>query len=304
MCLIELRDRVLMLTALEKRMQFMQSEILKAKDEVASQLRNYERESKDVERLQKDSFSTFLFKLVGKYEDKLEKEQRDEINAKINYDRAVTHLEQLENERRELGTRITNLRLEAKIFETELDSRRQQLAGKLSEPTGIHFAWLEDQRNDIISQITVIEEAQRVAARAKSTAKKVAKSLESAESWATFDVFGGRGVITNMAKYSHIDDAEEQFNILSHDLRELRDEINDVQGLTEISSGQRAVDFWFDNIFTSLSVRQKIVDNAGQIENLITGIKRAEYALKEKLSEKEKELAKNRQQEEELLLSI
>jgi len=293
-----------MLTALEKRMQFMQSEILKAKDEVASQLRNYERESKDVERLQKDSFSTFLFKLVGKYEDKLEKEQRDEINAKINYDRAVTHLEQLENERRELGTRITNLRLEAKIFETELDSRRQQLAGKLSEPTGIHFAWLEDQRNDIISQITVIEEAQRVAARAKSTAKKVAKSLESAESWATFDVFGGRGVITNMAKYSHIDDAEEQFNILSHDLRELRDEINDVQGLTEISSGQRAVDFWFDNIFTSLSVRQKIVDNAGQIENLITGIKRAEYALKEKLSEKEKELAKNRQQEEELLLSI
>jgi len=304
MSLIELRDRILMLPALEKRMQSMQGEIQKAKDEVASQLRKYERESKDVERLQKDSFSTFLFKLVGKYEDKLEKEQRDEINAKINYDRTVTHLEHLESERRELDTRITNLKLEAKIFETELDSRRQKLAGKLSEPNGIHYAWLEDQRNDIISQITVIEEALRVAARAKATAKKVAKSLESAESWATFDVFGGRGVITHMAKYSHIDDAEEQFNILSHDLRELRDELNDIQGLTEISSGQRTVDFWFDNIFTSLSVRQKIVDNAGQIENLITGIKQAEYALKGRLAERQKELDKNRQQEEELLLSI
>lgn len=304
MCLTELRDRVLMLNVLEKRMQAMRSETTKAKDEVARQLRNYERESKDVERLQKDSFSTFLFKLVGKYEDKLEKEQRDEINAKINYDRAVTHLEQLENERRELGTRITNLKLEAQIFETELDNRRQMLAGKLSEPTGIHFAWLEDQRNDIISQITVIEEALKVAVRAKNTAKQVAKSLESAESWATFDVFGGRGVITHMAKYSHIDDAEEKFNILSHDLRELRDEIGDIQGLTDISSGQRAVDFWFDNIFTSLSVRQKVADNAGQIKNLIGGIRQAENALKEKLSEKEKEFAKNRQQEEELLLSI
>jgi len=304
MCLTELRDRVLMLNALEKRMQSMRSEILKAKDEVERQLRNYERESKDVERLQKDSFSTFLFKLVGKYEDKLEKEQRDEINAKINYDRAMTHMEQLENERRELGTRITNLKLEAAIFETELDNRRQKLAGKLSEPTGIHFAWLEDQRNDIISQITVIEEALKVAVRAKNTAKQVAKSLESAESWATFDVFGGRGVITHMAKYSHIDDAEEKFNILSHDLRELRDEIGDIQGLTDISSGQRAVDFWFDNIFTSLSVRQKVADNASQIKNLISGIKQAENALKEKLSEKEKEFAKNRQQEEELLLSI
>jgi len=293
-----------MLNVLEKRMQAMRSETTKAKDEVARQLRNYERESKDVERLQKDSFSTFLFKLVGKYEDKLEKEQRDEINAKINYDRAVTHLEQLENERRELGTRITNLKLEAQIFETELDNRRQMLAGKLSEPTGIHFAWLEDQRNDIISQITVIEEALKVAVRAKNTAKQVAKSLESAESWATFDVFGGRGVITHMAKYSHIDDAEEKFNILSHDLRELRDEIGDIQGLTDISSGQRAVDFWFDNIFTSLSVRQKVADNAGQIKNLIGGIRQAENALKEKLSEKEKEFAKNRQQEEELLLSI
>ena len=304
MCLTELRDRVLMLNTLEKRMQSMRSEITKAKDEVSRLLRNYERESKDVERLQKDSFSTFLFKLVGKYEDKLEKEQRDEINAKINYDRAVTHLEQLENERRELGTRITNLKLEAKIFETELDNRRQKLAGKLSEPTGIHFAWLEDQRNDIISQITVIEEALKVAVRAKNTAKQVAKSLESAESWATFDVFGGRGVITHMAKYSHIDDAEEKFNILSHDLRELREEIGDIQGLTDISSGQRAVDFWFDNIFTSLSVRQKVADNAGQIKNLIDGIRQAENALKEKLSEKEKEFAKNRQQEEELLLSI
>ena len=91
MCIVELRDRILMLPSLEKRMKFMLDEIRKAEDDVSNLLRKYERESRDVERLQKDSFSAFLFRLIGKYEDKLEKEQREEINAKIDYDRAVTH---------------------------------------------------------------------------------------------------------------------------------------------------------------------------------------------------------------------
>ena len=111
-----------------------------------------------------------------------------------------------------------------------------------------------------------------------------------------------------MAKYSYIDEAEKNFNILSHDLRELRTELSDVQGLTvagltEISSGQRSVDFWFDNIFTDLSVRSKIIDNAKQINELTKNITSAESALKSKLNEKEKEFIKNQRSEEELLIS-
>jgi hypothetical protein len=309
MCLTELRDRILTLPALEKRMGIMLGEIRKAESEVADRLRVYERESRDTERLQKDSFSAFLFKLIGKYEDKLEKEQREEINAKIDYDRAVVHLETLISEKDELTAQISGLKSEERKYQAELNSRRYELSCKLSEPNGVLYAELEKQRKDILSQITEIEKALKVAYRAKSTAQTTLKSLDSAEGWATFDAFTRGGLISHMAKYSHIDDAEKNFNVLSHNLRELKAELSDVQGLTvgglnEISSGQRAVDFWFDNIFTDLSVRSQIKDNIEQINRLIRNINTVESKLKTKKRKKERAYSLNRRREEELLVQI
>jgi len=309
MQMFELRDRISTLPMLEKRMESLKQDIRKAEDEVSSLLRQFECESRDVEVMQKESFSAFLYKLVGKYEDKLEKEQREEFNAKIAYDRATVHFDNLIHEKDELASRISALRMDERTYQRELENRRRELSGKLSEPDGIRYAELENERNAIISQITEIEEALRAANRAMSTAKKIAESLGSAEGWATFDAFTRGGIISHMAKYSHIDEAEENFNVLSHNLRELKSELSDVQGFTvsglsEISSGQRAIDFWFDNIFTDLSVRSQIKDNAEQINRLIKNINKAETALKAKLCEMEREFTRNKRSEEEFLLSI
>jgi len=309
MQILELRDRVLTLPALEKRLAALTQELQNANDEVSNLLRQYKRESLDVERMQQDSFSAFLLRLIGRYEDKLEQEQREEINAKIAYDRAAAHLDHLVREKDALASRISALRADEKAYQRELENRRHELSGKLSQPDGIRYAELEKERNAIISQMTEIEEALRAASRARSTAEKITNSLDSAQGWATYDAFTRGGIISHMAKYSHIDEAEANFNVLSHNLRELKSELSDVQGLTvsgltEISSGQRTIDFWFDNIFTDLSVRGQIRDNAEQVAQLITSIRNAEAMLQAKLRELESALEKNRRSEEELLLSI
>jgi hypothetical protein len=310
MCLFELRDRVLMLPGLEKRRDLLQDLIKKAESEVASQLARYEKESRDVEQIKAGNFSSYLFRLVGKYEDKLEKEQREEINARLEYDRAVAYLDNLALEKEELVSRISALRAEDKIYREELDNKRAGLKNlDNNKAAGVRYVELEEERAEIISQITEIEEALRVAARAKSTAKEISKSLDSAEGWATFDILSRGGIISHIAKYSHIDEAEKNFNVLSALLRELKNELKDVHGLTaaglsEISSTQRAVDFWFDNIFTDLSVRRQIKDNIEQVRQVLGNISLTETALNAKLKEKEKEFAGNRQAEEELLLSV
>ena len=309
MQILELRDRVLTLPALEKRLAALTQELQNANDEVSNLLRQYESESRDMERMQQDSFSAFLLRLIGKYEDKLEQEQREEINAKIAYDRAAAHLDHLVREKDALASRISALRADEKTYQRELENRRHELSGKFSQPDGIRYAELEKERNAVISLMTEIEEALRAASRALSTAEKIANSLDSARGWATYDAFTRGGIISHMAKYSHIDEAEANFNVLSHNLQELKSELGDVQGLTvsgltEISSGQRTIDFWFDNIFTDLSVRGQIRDNAEQVAQLITSIRNAEAMLQAKLRELESALEKNRRSEEELLLSI
>jgi hypothetical protein len=190
-----------------------------------------------------------------------------------------------------------------------MSKRRHELSSKLSEPNGLRYKQLADERSAIVSQAAEIKEALRAVSRAMNTAGKIAKSLDSAEGWATFDAFTRGGIISHMAKYSHIDEAEQNFNVLSHDLMDLKSELSDVHGLSvsglnEISSGQRTIDFWFDNIFTDLSVRGQIKDNAEQISLLLRNLESAESALNAKLREKENELAQNKQREEELLLSL
>ena len=308
MTIHELRDRVLTLPALEKRMSNLRTEILNASQEVSRLLRQYEQESRDVEIIRKESFSAFLFKLIGKYEDKLEKEQREEIDAKLEYDRAAMHLDSLERERDELGARITSLQADNKTYQAQLAQRRNELAGQYSGPESTKYAELEDERKTIISQITEINQALGAASCVRSTAQSALESLKSAEGWATYDAFTRGGIISHVAKYSHIDDAERCFHTLSAQIRNFKSELKDVHGLTtsglsEISSGQRAVDFWFDNIFTDLSVRSKVRDNADQVNDLLRSVNSVESSLKSKLRQMESELQKNKQMEEELLIS-
>ncbi|MCL2172482.1 MAG: hypothetical protein FWB84_02390 [Candidatus Bathyarchaeota archaeon] len=308
--LFELRDRVLMLPTLESSLLSLLNEIEKAQFEVSSLLGQYKQESRDVERIQKESFSSFLLKLTGKYADKLDKERREEIHAKLAYDRAVTHLNSLMHEKDELSGRIFDLQVEKQTYQTELTNRRQKITCQLlTEQKNIQYVKLENERNDIISQITEIKEALSATVSVKCTAKTIIESLNSAESWATYDVFIRGGILSHMAKYSNIDNAEKNFHTLSLQIGNLKTELNDVHNLTapelnEISSTQRTIDFWFDNIFTDLSVRSQIKENTEQVKNLLNNLHTIETVLKSKLKQKETEFTENRQHEEELLLSL
>jgi len=309
MSMLALRDRVLMIPVFEQKLNRLQNNILKSNDDVSRLLQQYEKESRDMERIQNNSLSSFMLKLIGKYDDKLEKEQREEIDAKLAYDRAVTYLESLEQEKNELITSILALQIDKESYQAELTNRRNELAFRQDDLAGVQYANLENERNTIVSQITEIKQALNAAAKVELTAQEALKALESASSWATYDAFMRGGIISHMVKYSRIDNAEQNFHKLSSQLRCLKSELSDVDGLImpelkEISSGQRVVDFWFDNIFTDLSVRRKVNDNAEQISNLLRSIKAIESALKSKLKQSETELDNNRSREEDLLISM
>jgi len=308
MDLVELRDRIQALPALEGKMKALQKEIQNAGGEVSRLLNQYEKERGDVETLQKESLSSFMLKLVGKYEDRLDREQREEINAKIAYDRASDRLENLTQECDMLRRRIADLRKDEQRYQIELADRRAELKNMAGQNAERHLD-LENKRKAIIAQSTEIKEAMRALESARATALRAQESLKSAQGWATYDVFAKGGIISHMAKYSHIVNAEHNFTVLSSQLRSLRKELSDVKGLDayslkEISSTQRAVDFWFDNIFTDLSVRGQIKDNAEQISSIIRSLNRAESTLKSKMRECEARLDANRREEETLLASL
>jgi len=300
-----LRERVLTLPALEQKREHLGEQQQVAEIELKTARRLHERGQQSVDKMQSESLSAFLFRLIGRYEDRLEKVQQDEIHAKVEYDRAVKHLDFLQTEINSLETRLADIRKDETLYKAELNKRRRGLSDNQA------YTEIESKIAEIISQQTEIREAQTVTTRAQNVAASALESLESAESWATFDLFSNGGLITHMAKYSHIDDAEETLHELSSLLRDLQVELGDVHGMDVgdlsgiqgICSAQRGIDLWFDNIFTDWSVKQKVADNADEVQGLIENLAQIQAALTGRLGELGKKLKEVKRREEDFLMN-
>jgi len=286
----EIRNNIAVLPVLRERAEKLRTRIKEAERSVGILLERYKKECLDVEQLKNNSFSAFLLKMVGKYEGRLEKEEQEIIAAKLEYDRACQEVKELKEELREIEDRIIALKDQERIYETEVKKREQMLLNRMNNEASEMYMKLEEEREFIQRQLVEMDEAIRAANRARSTARTVLEHLESAESWATYDVWFKGCIISHMAKYDHIDQAEADFNRLSSQLRDLKKELADINihdspGLTEIDSATRALDFWFDNIFTDLRVRDRIRDSIDQVEyvyeNIINVVKTVEGRKKE-----------------------
>jgi len=273
MKLEEIRNRIEAIPVLEENQKRLKQRIYDAESRVRELLDKYQKESRDVERLKNESLSATLFKLIGQYEKKLEKEIQEELLAKIEYDKAVDRVNELKREWDELNYRICQLKKDKDEYEFELRKREKTILNNVNCDAFLKYGQLERERTELCRQLVETDEAISVANRVMNTINITMHHLEKAKSWATYDVWTNKRFFSHMAKYEHIDNAQQCFSRLSYQLRDLSEELKDV-GLynsfetSEISSATRVLDFWFDNIFTDLNVRNKIVNDIKQLGRL------------------------------------
>lgn len=280
----QIKNNLMMLPVLLDKAEKISQMIKEAKDNVKSLLQKYEKEALDVKKLESDSLSATLLKLFGRYEGKMDKEAKEMIHAKIEYDKATDGVKNLQFELEELRKRIATLEEEKQTYEEEIRNREQLILNTMNNELSNQYKKLVEKEKKLNQQLIEMEEALSAANIVKTTAQSTMEHLVSAENWATYDVWLKGGILSHMAKYEHVDEAEANFNRLSSQLKNLKKELSDIDildipELSGIDSTTRAIDFWFDNIFTDLSVREKIKDDAQEIrrlsdkiDNIITNI--------------------------------
>jgi len=278
--MIELRKQLASVPVLQEKLRMIRNKISDAKESVDCLLKKYEAESLDVEKLQKDSLRTLILKNFGRYEDKLDKESDEMLAAKLEYDKACVRLNELKASRSEIENRAAQLNRDRGIFEDELKRREAAVKSNTDNAVSIKYKELEAEQDALAKRLVETEEAKRAAERALSTAGSALEHLRSAENWATYDAWTRGGIISHIAKYEHIDNAEEDFHRLNSQLEDLGKELQDISlsgipSIDGIDSTTRTVDFWFDNIFTDLNVRGRIGDDYDRMSELhdrISGI--------------------------------
>lgn len=230
--------------------------------------RQLEKENKDVEELERASFSSLLARLTGQMAQKMEKEVQEARIVELRFNDAKRVEKELLDELAKLKDEQYELRNIREEYKTALSMKRDQLTLTQRE----EMDRLQDELHDCQNTIKESEEAIEAGEEAKELVEKAKRSLNSAQNWGFVDMIGALDFIADIAKYQKINEAKQLMNELQTALRRFKTELVDVHFdagfIVNISSFDTMMDFFFDNMFFDFMVQSKINDAKRQIEQI------------------------------------
>lgn len=264
----------------QKIVQAKYRELQSQREEVASRLKELEKakteEQADVDRLEKGGLAAFFYQMAGRMEEKLDKERQEAYAARIRCDAAARELSALDRELGRMKARLNELSGCDRRYQEALVARMQAIKATNS-PAAQELVESETRVMAIKLRQKEIQEAIQAGKAALETARQMQESLDDAEGWSTIDLMGG-GILSDLAKYEHLDQAQEMAEHLQMDLRRFKTELADVEINPEmqvtVDGFLRFADFFFDNFFTDWAVRDHIVQAQEQVQKTQSQIRR------------------------------
>lgn len=154
-------------------------------------------------------------------------------------------------------------------YKQVLKEKREALAASGDE-TAREILELEQRIAYLHVQRGQLEEAYEAGGRAMDVADGIADSLDSASGWATWDLLGG-GLLADIAKHSHMNDAQRGVEQLQMALRNFRTELADVKIDDDLDfqmDGFTSFGDWFlDGLIFDWMAMDHISKSSVQIQN-------------------------------------
>ena len=225
-------------------------------------------EQADVDRLEGRSLPAFFYGVVGKKEEKLDKERQEAYAAAVKYDATARDLAAVEEDIKSNESELQSLSGCEERYEQVLKDKAAAVKSS-GTPEAAFMLRMEERIAYLENQKTEIMEAIAAGNKAKSTADTVLSNLDEAEGWGTWDLLGG-GVISDLAKHSALDNAQELVEQLQVQLRRFKTELADVtiddDMQVNVDGFLRFADYFFDGLFADLAVLDHINESQEQVQ--------------------------------------
>lgn len=254
------------------QLQAMTEELRTQRTNLSAKVRALEtiklEEQSDVERLEGGSLASFFYNVIGKMDERLNKEREEAYAARVKYDAAARELDAVERDLERCTAELGKLHGCEKQYETVL-SEKASAVKAAGGADGEEMLRLEERDAYLENQKRELSEAITAGNHALSTANQVLSSLDSAEGWGTWDLFGG-GLISDLAKHSHLDEAQSAIEHLQSQLRQFKTELADVTIHADLQVNVdgflRFADYFFDGLFADWAVLDKISQSKSQVQ--------------------------------------
>lgn len=228
-------------------------------------------EQHDVARLESLSLTRILATWHGSWDDDVARERAEAEAATYRLAQAQAQDDAARAEGESVRATIERLAGAGEAYAALLDEKERLLAGS-DDPRARQLLELADERGRVTAQLREVGEATEAAQAAAQALARLRGLLASAHSWSTYDTFFGGGLLSSAIKHSRLDEAARLAADADRRLVVLRAEIADVDrtaklgGPLALGGLTRFVDVWFDNIFTDLSVRDRIKQAQGNAD--------------------------------------
>ena len=284
--LAELQQQVALKKQLEAKLSDLQGQRRIFDKKVIDSRVEHRSEQEDVEKLEGRSLANYFYQIFGKLDEKLDEERREASAAKVKLDAALRELAAVDCEIDEIQSKLQALYGCEQAYTAALEAKRNAVKSS-GTPTAAQILELEEKIAFLESQKKEIREAIAAGNSAMGTADSVLSELEDADGWNTWDMLGGGGIITHMAKHSHLDEAQEKVEQLQGKLRRFKTELADINIHADmqvsIDGFLRFADYFFDGLFADWAVGDKISESQssvqkvkGQISSALSKLERME----------------------------
>lgn len=264
-------------------------------------------ENADVEKLEKFSLAGLYYLVTNQKEEMLDKERQEAYAAQLKCDAAQAELDTVTEEIQKTRALISELSGCEEEF-AKLKFEKKEKIKQSGTAEAMKILKLEEEIAGCENQISEIHEAYIVGSEALRLADEIIRSLDKAKGWGTWDTFAGGGLISDMAKHSHLNTAQRLVGDLQLKLRKYKTELMDVEISADVEVGISGflnfADYFFDSILVDWTVLNKITKSKSQAEATRNKISLLQYKLNDLKTAKERERDQKREEVDRLVVEL
>ena len=256
---------MLQLGSLARKLFNAEENLSKYQEALEKAIANLEKENRDLERLRNDSFSNTLLKLFGNFDRRYDKEYREIIGAKVEFDKAYAmkiaaarRVKEVEADIEEKKLRLRNIKEDVLRRHPDMN---QVISERQQQILAIQHEWRETN------------EAEQAGLAVLEALSDIISGLDAADAISTWDLITDSCLILDFLKNDKLDAAEASLLHLEQTVYTFARELRDLDFVFEsdletISSTQRALDIFFDNLFSDWGTKAIIEKNLENLKKL------------------------------------
>ncbi|MBP2022793.1 hypothetical protein J2Z44_002616 [Clostridium punense] len=234
-----------------------------------------DREALDVKKLEGLTIHALFHTILRDKEDQLQKERQELLLAKLKYDECANSVASL----KEVILKYESSLAECSHSQSEYEAlveEKKKLIFNVNDKTKLQLISITEDLAALQSNIKELEEAISAGNAVYSKLQDIISSLESAENWGTWDMFGG-GLLATASKHSKIDEANDHAFIAQNLINKFEAELKDVSigsDLTlNVGSFSTFADYFFDGLISDWVVQSQIEESLQNVINVANNVK-------------------------------